>query len=175
MKNKIQTAKKLIISSNFKYKKTHEEFLHITSNYNIKKKRNTTFDFNTYYNEFVKIIENKNKGINAPINLLLTKKITEIIEKAKIECLTNYGFEGNKYNLFKCKIGHIFMACSKHIVSKKDDRNICFKCSRSTEENICASIFEYIFEKEFIKIRPNWLDDNEDNKLELDGYCKISK
>ena len=173
MKNAILQTRKIIIENNLKYKKTYDEYVHVIVNhdrYMIKIKQDIV-NINAYYNEFIKIIENKNKHINVPINIELSQQIMNMLEKSNINCLTNYGFEENKYNLFKCNIGHMFMASTKHIIiNKKNDRNICFKCSRTTEENICTSIFEYIFEKEFMKVRPKWLDDNEDNRLELDGY-----
>ena len=172
MKNIILQTRKIIIKNNLEYKKTYDEYAYIISNrdrHMIKTKKDT-LNINAYYDEFIRIIENKNKDINIPINIKLSQQITQILEKSAINCLTDYGFEENKYNLFKCKIGHMFIASTKHIINKKNDRNICFKCCRTTEENICASVFEYIFETEFIKIRPEWLDDNEGNRLELDGY-----
>jgi hypothetical protein len=47
----------------------------------------------------------------------------------------------------------------------------CPQCSIGIGENICRLYFETIFQKPFIKIKPSWLLNEKNNRLELDGYC----
>lgn len=54
----------------------------------------------------------------------------------------------------------------------------CYICSVSNKlgsrsEVICREYFEQIFDKKFIKVRPDWLRSPKTNKLlEIDGYCE---
>lgn len=45
----------------------------------------------------------------------------------------------------------------------------CPNCASGFGEKVCRFVFETIFNKKFIKIRPDWL--KHINSLELDGYC----
>jgi len=84
-------------------------------------------------------------------------------------CLSNvYINSASKLN-WKCKYGHLFQTSINRINSKN---TWCPRCSFWSSEEICRIYFETIFKEKFEKIRPNWLTNDNGNKLELDGYCE---
>jgi hypothetical protein len=50
--------------------------------------------------------------------------------------------------------------------------NWCPHCSGGLGERITRAFFEQIFEREFARVRPDWLRSTEGTRLELDGYCE---
>jgi hypothetical protein len=47
----------------------------------------------------------------------------------------------------------------------------CSTCNTfNTSETICRSIFEWVFQRDFQKVRPDWLLNDRGNRMELDGY-----
>jgi hypothetical protein len=61
----------------------------------------------------------------------------------------------------------VFNLAIKHI---KYYGSWCNQCNIHIKEEICRKYCEYIFNNQFIKIRPSWLKYKKYN-LELDGYC----
>jgi len=89
-------------------------------------------------------------------------------EKYNGECLTiNYKNQETKM-IFKCKEEHEFERTWREI--KRDIW--CSRCNPSKGESFCRKFFEEKFGKEFPKIRPEWLTNENGNRLELDGYCE---
>ena len=46
----------------------------------------------------------------------------------------------------------------------------CPQCKEGISERMCRIFFETVFRKKFQRIRPSWLMNNNQNKMELDGY-----
>lgn len=96
-----------------------------------------------------------------------SKRITIKIEDAqKIakerlgECLSEEYIPGQKL-IWKCNTGRTWPATYNHVKYG----TWCPRCVRYTGEEIARRIFELLFDCEFNKIRPSWLQG-----LELDGY-----
>lgn len=66
-----------------------------------------------------------------------------------------------------CKYGHVWEATFNDI----NHNRWCPECANGKYEKICRIYFETIFDKQFIKVRPSWLVNEKNNRLELDGYC----
>lgn len=66
----------------------------------------------------------------------------------------------------KCKDNHEFTISLNNLSNGR----WCPICSSYTNELLSIKILEHIFEKEFPKIRPDWLKNKEGNNIELDGY-----
>jgi len=70
--------------------------------------------------------------------------------------------------IFKCKYNHVFEKSFKSI-----KKNIwCSLCKINKSEEICRFYFEKIFNKQFPRVRPDFLLSNKGRNLELDGYCE---
>lgn len=70
---------------------------------------------------------------------------------------------------WRCLFGHEWLAKPSSI----KNGTWCPQCSIGIGERICRLIFETIFNKTFLKVRPNWLVNPISNRnLELDGYCE---
>jgi len=98
------------------------------------------------------------------------KKIHEYCENNNGICLENE-YKKSKYNYkCKCQNNHIF-----YLNWDKGKRrgDWCKKCNDNIFENTIKEILKEITNKEFIKIRPDWLKNPETNRnLELDCYNK---
>src|ERR1700722_1502747 len=70
---------------------------------------------------------------------------------------------------WQCINEHIFEKSFDIISNKHIWCNLCALPYKS--EEICRVYFETIFGKQFIKCRPDWLKNNNNIHLELDGYC----
>lgn len=100
------------------------------------------------------------------------KKLTieQMHEIAKLrggKCLsTKYKNSGDPLK-WQCSEGHIWDQRANII-----KRGCwCPQCSGNLGQKICKIIFETLFENDFICIRPEWLKNENGNKIELDGYC----
>lgn len=87
------------------------------------------------------------------------------------KCLTTKYKSSTDEIKFKCKSNHIFNMKYSNAINLGHWCSICSKTNNISEE-ICRSYFEAMFGKKFKKIRPNWLINNSNAKLELDGYCE---
>lgn len=96
---------------------------------------------------FCKQVKDKNG-----ITLSNTKDYKNSHTKLKIKC--------NKKHVFECTPNNI------------RNGRWCPECSCYKNEFFTKYIFEYIFKKDFKKIRPKWLTNNEGNRLEIDIYNK---
>ena len=72
---------------------------------------------------------------------------------------------------WQCVKGHTWMAAPQHI--RKKNGTWCPMCSDkgNYSEEICRYTFEKLFNKNFLKCRPNWLK-GKNGIMELDGYNK---
>ena len=68
---------------------------------------------------------------------------------------------------WQCKQLHSWPAIPSNIIRG----HWCPECSTGLGERICRIYFEVLFGKQFIKFRPNWLINSNNNQMELDGYC----
>jgi hypothetical protein len=92
----------------------------------------------------------------------------KLAEKFGGKCLEDKYINSATRMLWGCKYGHKFGQSVNHINSSGC---WCPICSCWSSEAICRKYFETIFEKEFPKIRPDWLIGFKNYPLELDGYC----
>ncbi len=91
----------------------------------------------------------------------------DIAAKYQGKCLsTNYINNRSKLE-FECKNKHTF---KMHLNSIRQNGSWCPYCRNWSSEEICRTFFETIFQKKFIKCRPDWLINSNYNKLELDGF-----
>ncbi len=98
------------------------------------------------------------------------KKVTKLAESrgGKFLSTTNRIVLKNNYE-WECSEGHKF---SKRL-EDVDAGQWCRDCSSGLYERICRGFFESIFEVRFPNVRNlEWLKNNDDNYLELDGYNK---
>lgn len=111
------------------------------------------------------IITDKRKTVNL-------KQIKQfVITKHSGKCLSTE-YKNNRTHLkFECKFGHQWNA----IWTNVKRGHWCNDCNELTGERITRLYFEAIFEKKFLKIRPDWLINKNNYKLELDGYCEELK
>jgi len=97
-------------------------------------------------------IMNINKNNNNNITVLIINKYSNNFENLNCKCnICNYEFKRTFRDLKK---------------NKK-----CPVCSRGVSEEICRYYFEQIFNKKFIKVRPDWLKNSRNKQMELDGLC----
>jgi hypothetical protein len=82
-------------------------------------------------------------------------------------CLGKYVKAHDKIE-WQCANGHRWFASFSNIYY---NNSWCPHCKIGLSENICKLYFETIFNEQFIKIRPEWLKNDNGNRLELDGYC----
>ena len=70
---------------------------------------------------------------------------------------------------FKCKNNHIFWKTADDVLGHFG--NWCKECSyKSVGEEICRYHFECLFSKPFKTDKPNWLKNDRNNLMEIDGY-----
>jgi len=66
----------------------------------------------------------------------------------------------------KCQDNHEFQITGSNLNLGK----WCPECNCHQSELLSIKLMEHMFKKEFKKVRPDWLKNNNDNNLELDGY-----
>lgn len=69
--------------------------------------------------------------------------------------------------IWECKHGHQFSSKYNTI---KHQQIWCPYCSSGVGERVCRFVFESLFGVPFTKVRPEWLLNEEGNRLELDGF-----
>lgn len=80
-------------------------------------------------------------------------------------CISNKYVNSNEKLKWTCYLGHEWVAT---LSSVKNNNGWCPKCNINTGEEITRKIFNLLFDREFIRCKPIWL-----NGLELDGFCKF--
>ncbi len=97
----------------------------------------------------------------------------EICQKIALKrgglCLSDT-YINHKTNLsWECADGHQWKATINNVKNRK---TWCPKCRVFIKEEICRTLFETMFNKKFIKSKPDWLMGSKGYLLELDGYCE---
>jgi len=82
------------------------------------------------------------------------------------KCLSTEYISYHEKLTWQCYNGHVWQAQLRNIV----DGTWCPKCKLSMGEEITRCIFEILFNTDFPKVRPTWL-----NGLEIDGYNETLK
>lgn len=83
------------------------------------------------------------------------------------KCLsTKYKNTKTKMN-WRCELGHVWQATLGNI---KDNNSWCPECCQSYGESKFKEELEAITGYKFTKIRPNWLLNDNNNKMEIDGF-----
>ena len=70
---------------------------------------------------------------------------------------------------WRCARGHEWKASLRNV---KHNKSWCPICGAGVSERICRGIFEALFQTSFSKARPDWLKNERDNWMELDGYSE---
>lgn len=105
-------------------------------------------------------------------NKYFTKAVNIVNKKGGSMISLESDYINSHHNLdVKCNDNHLFKICLNNI--KKD--RWCPHCSSRKMERFTKELVQTITNKKFIKIRPNWLKNNEGNNLELDMYCEELK
>lgn len=95
------------------------------------------------------------------------QKLQELAKSKQGKLLsTTYTMARDKY-LWQCAENHQWWAAAQGVSYGQ----WCPHCSGSLGERLCRTIFEQIFNKPFIKVKPEWLQFGK-SYLELDGYCE---
>ena len=85
------------------------------------------------------------------------------------ECLST-AYLGDKDKLhFRCIAGHKFFSSFRNI---KNAGSWCSDCTDGIGERLTRHIFETLFNKQFPKKKPKWLQTEKTNRIELDGFCE---
>ena len=87
------------------------------------------------------------------------------------ECLSAEYKTNNSPLMWKCANGHEWKAALSDI--RKG--TWCPTCGSGVRERLCRHWMESITGKSFPKIRPAWLVNTRENRMELDGYCEELK
>lgn len=98
---------------------------------------------------------------------LTIEQAREIAKQRGGKCLsTEYKNSAEKL-LWECADGHQW---ETPLSSIKNKYSWCPYDNTQLKEEICRTIFQYLFEVNFNKIRPNWLLSPKKKPMELDGY-----
>lgn len=99
---------------------------------------------------------------------ILIEKAQKLAADRDGYCLSTINDNPESKLKWKCNSGHIWDAHYQPILSGK----WCPYCCAGLYERICKCYFEEIFKKPFLKVKPDWLKNSNNNKMELDGYCQ---
>lgn len=93
-------------------------------------------------------------------------KARKIAQERGGKCLSNEYHGINTVLEFECANGHRWKTKYDNVLHG----NWCPICGKSYGEKLCKVIFERLFHKEFITVRPSWLMGEHGRPLEIDGY-----
>ncbi len=97
---------------------------------------------------------------------LTIKDAQKIAKERGGKCLSKKYINSFAKLLWECNEGHKWYATTSSVKYK----SWCPICSSSLGERFCYTAFEQIFNKKFIKYKPDWLKNSRNNQMELDGY-----
>ncbi len=83
-------------------------------------------------------------------------------------CVSKIYINNRTKLMWECSKGHTFEMKPNDVT----EGHWCPECSYGRSENNCREYFEKIFKKNFPKLSPHWLINEEGNRLHLDGYCE---
>lgn len=97
----------------------------------------------------------------------------QIAFKRDGKCLSTVYVNNSGPLLWECRYGHQWKATLGAVrTGNKGKGSWCPECASGLYERICRKYLETIFNKSFPKVRPIWLINDNNNRLELDGYCE---
>lgn len=100
---------------------------------------------------------------------LTIEEMRKLAAKHRGKCLSEKYVNALAKLKWQCSEGHIWEAPPARIKGGQ----WCPYCAfRYITENLCREIFQMIFKKKFLKVRPSWLLNRRGNNMELDGYNK---
>lgn len=99
---------------------------------------------------------------------LTLRDMRETAQKMGGECLSSEYINSDQQLHWRCAEGHEWIAIGYHVRAG----HWCPTCSAGNTERICKDIFEKMFGKSFLKVKPEWLLNDRGKRMELDGYCK---
>ena len=94
------------------------------------------------------------------------EKIEHIVSENKGSILTDIYYGLDIELPFCCENEHVWLEKPKNIMKNK----WCQQCKGFFSERLCNIILEYLFDKKFVKYRPDWLINKDGNKMELDMH-----
>ena len=100
---------------------------------------------------------------------LTIEEMQTIAKKRGGKCLSKKYINASTKLEWQCSDGHKWKARPNDI---KINNQWCPRCFFYYKEELCRTTFEQLFNKKFPKLKPNWLINSRNNKMELDGYCK---
>lgn len=83
-------------------------------------------------------------------------------------CLTNKWVNANVKLSWRCANNHTWDATFGDV--KKG--TWCPKCGKGVRERLCRHYFEQLTGSQFPSVKPEWLLNANNNRMELDGYCE---
>jgi REP element-mobilizing transposase RayT len=95
-------------------------------------------------------------------------EMRKIAEERGGKCLSDGYINRKNKLLWECREGHRWEAQPGVIKFGQ----WCPECSTGLGERICRTFFEQVFREKFPASYPRWLINNENNQMELDGYCR---
>lgn len=98
--------------------------------------------------------------------------IRKIAQKRGGKCLSNEYKNSDSPLTWECRKGHIWRSTAHSIIFQG---TWCPICSAGLGERICREVLELLLKNEFPKSRPAWLLNNQNQRMELDGYCEKLK
>jgi len=96
---------------------------------------------------------------------LTIEKMREMAEERGGKCLSDTYTNSRTHLLWECSEGHQWKAIPSNIQKGQ----WCPYCKHKYEE-ICRDYFQALFNAPFLRTRPDWLRNKDDNGLELDGF-----
>jgi len=100
-------------------------------------------------------------------NIERMQQIARKLDKRGI-CVSKIYINNRTKLIWECSKGHTFEMKPNDVT----EGHWCPECSYGRSENKCREYFEKIFKKNFPKLSPHWLINEEGNRLHLDGYCE---
>jgi hypothetical protein len=141
-----QENKEKTSAYNKKYREEHLEQLKLLYNKSDEEKNENIKKRQTeYYNEYKNLVEKKNGVMMSTVDDYINAH-----SKLKIKCCNNHEFDMT-YNNFS-------------------NNKWCPQCQLHQNELITLNALEHLFDKTFIKCRPDWLINKENNRLEIDCF-----
>ena len=131
------------------------------------KQMRIVFDYEPYYKICAQLGFDK-APLDDDARLIVAQKLAEAKGG---KCLSTKCSSATEMLNFECEEKHKF---STNINRLKTRDSWCSECSSGLYERICRSYFEQLFNCDFSKAYFPWLKNQENNRMELDGYSTIN-
>jgi hypothetical protein len=103
--------------------------------------------------------------------LILIEDCNNIASDRDGKCLSKKYVNSDTKLKWQCSQKHTWFA----VISSIKRGTWCPSCNIFYNEALCKTTFEQIFNSKFIKVKPDWLVNKANNRMELDGYCSKYK